>query len=801
MIEPGALRHHAATAIAFLRLLYPTGPWVLTSIEIDRQGIATQTFHPDSVSQAIDFIERWPGRNLYYSLNRPTHDLTSKAARETLAAVHYLHVDVDPRIGEDLQKERERIAKLVEAPPNNIPRPTAVVYSGGGYNAIWRLDQPIAITGESEEQRIACAEDIKRYNIQLEWDFGGDHCHNVDRILRLPGSVNWPDAKKRGRGRVPTLAKLLWFDTDAAYPIDRFIAAPLIQTSADGMAGKRAPRSGKAAAPPGNVRRLSSVDELGDGITNRTKALIVQGCDPDDPTRTSRSEILFHVCCDLVRGGITRDVIYSVITDPDFGISKSVLDKRGSVDRYANRQIDRAEEEAVDPALRELNDRHAVIENIGGKCLVAEEITDPILGLPALTLQDFSAFNNRYNHRSIQIGQDAKGNAITMPLGKWWLGNESRRQYRQIVFSPEREVADAYNLWTGFAVEAKPGTGHERFLAHVRDNLCAGDPTVYRYLLGWMASVVQHPAQPGQVAIVLRGSMGTGKSFFATTMGALFGRHYKHVADAKHIVGNFNAHLRDCVILFGDEAFYAGDKRHESVLKMLITERSLIIERKGINSETGANHIHLIMASNSQWVVPAGHDERRFLVLDVSDGRKQDIAYFKSIVAELANGGHGNLLWYLRSYDLSDFEIRSVPKTRALDAQKLMSLSSEEEWFYRKLYDGVLLADHPFWEAPIRKDRLEEDYLNYAQKVSRGRIANATALGNFLRMVIPKLISKQRRVGTIAGVKEASSRAQFWEFPSLVECRAGFDLKCGGKHEWPVIDLASPTADDEREAF
>ena len=46
------------------------------------------------------------------------------------------------------------------------------------------------------------------------------------------------------------------------------------------------------------------------------------------------------------------------------------------------------------------------------------------------------------------------------------------------------------------------------------------------------------------------------------------------------LVGRFNEHLRDCVLLFGDEAFYAGDKQHESVLKGLIAEPFLQMEGK-----------------------------------------------------------------------------------------------------------------------------------------------------------------------------------------------------------------------------
>ena len=53
--------------------------------------------------------------------------------------------------------------------------------------------------------------------------------------------------------------------------------------------------------------------------------------------------------------------------------------------------------------------------------------------------------------------------------------------------------------------------------------------------------------------------------------------------NAKHLVGHFNAHLQHCSVLFADEAFFAGDRSHESVLKGLITEETLLIEPKGVD--------------------------------------------------------------------------------------------------------------------------------------------------------------------------------------------------------------------------
>ena len=43
--------------------------------------------------------------------------------------------------------------------------------------------------------------------------FGADHCHNIDRVMRVPGTLNYPNAKKRAAGRTVSLAKVI-YDAD-----------------------------------------------------------------------------------------------------------------------------------------------------------------------------------------------------------------------------------------------------------------------------------------------------------------------------------------------------------------------------------------------------------------------------------------------------------------------------------------------------------------------------------------------------------------------------------------------------------
>jgi hypothetical protein len=135
---------------------------------------------------------------------------------------------------------------------------------------------------------------------------------------------------------------------------------------------------------------------------------------------------------------------------------------------------------------------------------------------------------------------------------------------------------------------------------------------------------------------------GCGKGIFFRALVKLLGQHGMQIFNPEHLVNKFNAHLGDCVAIFAEEAFYAGDVKHEGVLKGLVTELDLPIEPKFKDPSMRRNRLHIIMAANSEWVVLCSKDERRYAVIDVSDRRIGDFGYFQDIVDELeADGGSG----------------------------------------------------------------------------------------------------------------------------------------------------------------
>ncbi len=763
-----------SAAIQFLQAWQPDDRWVLTAIHPDNGKIKTASFPPgatraEEVRKWID--ENQNKMNMYFTVNTVMNAMSSKPKKTDIRGMIALHVDVDPRAGEDLEKERQRAEKVLK---EFKPAPTVIIDSGGGCQGFWLLDKEELFNGNEER-----AAELEAYNLQLEVLLTGDHCHNIDRIMRLPGTINLPNEKKRKKGRVPALARVIEADWSRIYPLSSFTAAPRVQTPAG---------TGKQVQLSGNLPQIE-LDDLPKKVHDKLKAMIVNGDDPDDPTRYgSRSEAVWYVICEMVRCDCSDDQIAAVILDPDYGISAHVLAQKRS-QQYAARQIQRAREEAINPWLRKLNEEHAVIEDIGGRCRVISEVMDHALRRTRISRQSFDDFRNRYMHIQVVVGKDKDGNEVKMQLGKWWLQNEDRRQYRSIVFSPGHEVTDSFNLWQGFACEAKPGDC-SKLLAHIKDNVCRGNEEYNTYLLNWFAAAVQAPDSPGQVAIVMRGRMGTGKSFAIKAFGSLWGRHFLQVSDPKHLVGSFNAHLRDCVVLFGDEAFYAGDKKHESILKTMVTEEMIMIEGKGVDAEASPNYVHLLMASNSEWVVPAGADERRFFVLDVGDGKIQDKGYFAAMQKELDNGGREALLHFLLSRDLTGFDVRHFPKTEALQEQKVMSLSPEEAWWFEKLMDGIILND--VWDVEVNKNDLQRDYINFTERQKIMRRVSPASLGKFLKRVLPaqypRPYQKMADISVLDRFGQEMTkhvRAWFYEFPSLAAARKHWDDRFGGPYNWP----------------
>ncbi|MFB1490763.1 MAG: primase-helicase family protein [Thiocapsa sp. C3-sup] len=211
----------------------------------------------------------------------------------------------------------------------------------------------------------------------------------------------------------------------------------------------------------------------------------------------------------------------------------------------------------------------------------------------------------------------------------------------------------------------------------------------------WLARMFQKPQERGHTVIVLKFGEGTGKNIIIDILVRAFGDHASLAVKSDDLVGKFNDHLATSVLVFANEAVWGGSKDQEGVLKSLITDEDLPVERKYVPKYRVRNCVHLIMASNNDWVAPVGLDDRRFLILDVSEHRKGDTAYFKRLAEHIDNGGQEAFIDHLLKLDIGDFNPRTLPDMgldqRTKRDAKVRGFDSLTQWWLHCLQTGEIL--------------------------------------------------------------------------------------------------------------
>jgi hypothetical protein len=266
-----------------------------------------------------------------------------------------------------------------------------------------------------------------------------------------------------------------------------------------------------------------------------------------------------------------------------------------------------------------------------------------------------------------------------------------------------------------------------------------------------------------------------GKTIVGKTFGSLFEPHYLSVSLPEHITGRFNSSHASLLLLHAEVAFWAGDHAAEGKLKDLVTGSHHLIEYKGKDPVRLPNLTRLLVTGNAKWLVPAALDERRFCVLDVEPHHRQDTKYFGAIEADLDAGGREKLLDYLLTFDLSGVDLRQIPSTAALVAQKVSSLDSETAWWLDILMRGVLPGDaEGVGEAPCAS--IYANYIEHAKARGVNRRSLETVLGQALKRFVPKVERVRRMVDGV--------RTYVYKFPELTACRETFSTVLSGA-EWP----------------
>jgi len=163
------------------------------------------------------------GSNVYYGVNRPrSHPQgnSGKCSVDDIIAIRALAFDIDI-----IKRpfDNRLLLDFINERLTGALRPSLLINTGGGFHLIYLLEQFLNVELSQDQKRdervvanrrnvTALAHDFEsllRKMIPLENEYVKiDSMSNIDRVMRLPGTVNYPKAEKIAKGQVESLAHI-----------------------------------------------------------------------------------------------------------------------------------------------------------------------------------------------------------------------------------------------------------------------------------------------------------------------------------------------------------------------------------------------------------------------------------------------------------------------------------------------------------------------------------------------------------------------------------------------------------------
>jgi hypothetical protein len=170
------------------------------------------------------------GSNIYYSVNEPCPKdvrigANGKNNTDDIITIRALAFDIDI-----IKRpfDTDLLLDFINKTLTGALQPSLLISTGGGFHLIYLLDKAINIElfrpamNDEQRERNQTLGDFRQRVAQLGHDFefnlrmmvpselNGyikiDNMSNVDRVMRLPGTVNYPKLEKKAKGQVEALA-------------------------------------------------------------------------------------------------------------------------------------------------------------------------------------------------------------------------------------------------------------------------------------------------------------------------------------------------------------------------------------------------------------------------------------------------------------------------------------------------------------------------------------------------------------------------------------------------------------------
>jgi len=217
-----------------------------------------------------------------------------------------------------------------------------------------------------------------------------------------------------------------------------------------------------------------------------------------------------------------------------------------------------------------------------------------------------------------------------------WLEDKNRREYKKLIFRPDLpsiiEVKDYkyLNRFNGFNYDSDiKETKLNEIVDKVFNHIFNNDTD---YIYSWISWIINNPSQKTDHGIVLYSELhGVGKNSIVELLIKLFDRYYGRMATIDDVSRNFNTHLCNKLLIYGDE-IKPSKKDLADELKNIISTTKTNEERKGVDVEVINDYANYIFTTNNELSFNVQPGDRRYYLVECPNFKLD-----KSIINEYYN--------------------------------------------------------------------------------------------------------------------------------------------------------------------
>lgn len=682
--------------------------------------------------------ENKKSRNVYWTLNLVAPGLNKKPKKSDIIGIRGFGVDIDPPKGVSTWDKSGVISDLILR-----GQPSYVIDTGRGIQGVWLTSNPSTTH-----------DDVESVNRGLTLAFNGDATHNVDRLFRLPGFVNYGDAKKRQAGYVPTRARLVTpFDGkvyESSY-LAQYFPAP-VQPVAEALPDGPDPRWTLHDVPDDEILRImlnerpNLAASFGQGSTARD---LWEGNIEGYPGQSEADMALIgKISFYWGRNPAKIEEIFS----------RSVLGQRGKWKERpdyramtiakvvtASENVYSVERKAVAPAepLPPLDGE--VVP--GGEFLTIYEQKEYFKGCvyvsdkhqvltPSGAFMKPDQFKSYYGGHTFEVGTESA------PEKNAFLALTENRLHKfpkvattmfdpQLPFGYISDNRSAVNVYKPDPfVKATPGDVTP-MLEHFKKLFPHGDDA--EILWTYMAAVVQYPGEKFQWAPFIQGTPGNGKSMIGMILKTAVGYTYTHEPFSDDLANKFNDWLDFKLLIIVEELSLGERVEVENNIKTWITAEMIEMQAKGGKKSMRPNLANWLILSNYQNALPIDANQRRYAPLFTAQQSAEDVSrdfapgHFQRLWDWLRDGGYEYMTHYLRTRPLDPrFNPVTTTKDRAPETSSTVrAISASRGRFESEVLEAVESGRKGFIEPWISSTALTALTKELHLRISTPKVAAA----------------------------------------------------------------------------